>query len=293
VLPVKIYLNNCRASLDSVTFQGTPVDRLLASRRIRLVDGSLETFKTEHDAALVGQSFAKRRSLSPGKKFQLGEIVVKVAGVFQSEEAIEEELVMTHLEFLQRQGPINRLGTVTMFEVEIEDASRANAIAQEIDARFATAEEPTDTRPQMLFLESATKELQEILQLGKLLGLVCVGVVLVLVANTVAMSMHERRKQFGILLAIGYTGKHLARMVVLETMLLTVAGSAAGIAAALAAIHWNHLSIGVEGVSITFSTSPLLIAQGMGIALVVGVFASLPSAWIAARQNAVQALRGT
>ncbi|HMS15263.1 MAG TPA: FtsX-like permease family protein [Planctomycetota bacterium] len=292
VLPVKIFLNNCRASLDMVTFQGTPVKRLLDSRNVRLISGDLATFEREHDAALVGRNFAERRNLEPGKKFQLGEIVVKVAGVFESEESIEEELVMTHLEFLQRQGPVDRLGTVTMYEVTIEDSSRAAEIARSIDARFATAEEPTDTRPKLLFLESATKELQEILRMGKLLGLVCVGVVLVLVANTVVMSLHERRKQFGILLAIGYTGRHLAKMVMMETLLLTAGGALFGIATALVAIRLSHMSIGVEGVSITFSTSPFLILEGLAIALVVGLCASVPSAFLAARQNAVQSLRG-
>jgi putative ABC transport system permease protein len=32
VLPVKVFMNNCRASLDLVTFQGVPVDELLAAR---------------------------------------------------------------------------------------------------------------------------------------------------------------------------------------------------------------------------------------------------------------------
>ncbi|MFT7075519.1 MAG: putative ABC transport system permease protein, partial [Planctomycetota bacterium] len=39
VLPVKVYLNNCRASLDLVTFQGAPVAEMLAQRSIEIVDG--------------------------------------------------------------------------------------------------------------------------------------------------------------------------------------------------------------------------------------------------------------
>lgn len=292
VLPVKLFLNNCRASLDLVTFQGTPVERLLASRSLKISEGNLEAFRTQHDAALVGRNFAKRRALAPGTKFQLGEIVVNVAGIFESTEAIEEELVMTHLEFLQRQGPVDRLGTVTMYEVAISNPDDAQAIAKAIDDRFATAEEPTDTRPQLLYLESVTQDLREILRLGRLLGFVCVGVVLVLVANTVVMSLHERRKQFGVLLAIGFTGRHLARLVIGETLLLTLGGATLGVAAALAALRWSQLSIGVEGVSVAFSTSPMLVLQGIGIAAAVGALASIPSALIAARQDAVRALRG-
>ena len=293
VLPVKVFLNNCRTSLDLVAFQGTPIDRLLASRDLTITDGSLEDFKNQPDAALLGRNFAERRNKRPGEKFQLGDIVVKVAGIFSSADPVDEELVMTHLEFLQRQGPINRLGTVTMFEVRIDDSDNAKQIAEQIDERFATAEEPTDTRPRLLYLQMATKDLRDLLGFAKILGMVCVAVVLVLVANTVIMGLHERRKQFGVLLALGYTGRHLAQLVIGETLLLTVTGAFVGIATALAVLHWNTLSIGVEGVSVAFSTSPRLLLQGLGIAVVVALLASIPPAIFVARARPVETLRST
>ena len=46
VLPVKVYLNNCRASLDLITFQGAPVDILLEQRGVDLVAGDLAAFRS-------------------------------------------------------------------------------------------------------------------------------------------------------------------------------------------------------------------------------------------------------
>jgi putative ABC transport system permease protein len=291
VLPVKVFLNNCRASLDLVAFQGVPADRVFAARRLELDDEARARFLAEPDAALLGRAFADRRGLGTGDKFQFGGIQVKVGGVFRSQEPVEEGVILTHLEFLQRQGPVNRLGTVTQFEVKIADPARAKEIAQEIDRRLATAEEPTDTRPKLLYLESATRDLRDVLRFARGFGAACAALILVLVANTMAMAALERRRHHGVLLAIGYRGRHLVALVAGETLLLAVLGSALGIAIALIAIRTSGVAFGVEGVSVAFSTSPGLVLRGLALALGIGLLAGLPSAVRAARTDPVASLR--
>jgi putative ABC transport system permease protein len=291
VLPVKVYLSNCRASLDLVAFQGTPVDTLLKARAIQLTDGNMEQFRTEHDAALVGSDFASRKGLSVGDAFRFGDIDVKVRGIFESEAAIEEGLILTHLEFLQRAGPVNRLGTVTQFEVKVTDASKAREISREIDSLFATAEEPTDTRAQVAFLERATRDLREILGIGRLLGFACVIVVLALVANTVFMSVQERVREFGVFRTLGFREEHLGWVVLAESLALSLLGGLVGLGVSLAILNGMHLSIGTEGVPVNFATSPVLFARGLGIALVTGALAGLAPAIRSARAPIVASLR--
>ncbi|MSR75487.1 MAG: ABC transporter permease [Planctomycetes bacterium] len=292
VLPVKVFLNNCRASLDLVTFQGAPVDRLFAARDVRIVEGSEQDFRNGKDSALLGRSFANRRNLSPGDKFRLGNITVNVAGVFEAADPVEESVVLTHLEFLQRSGPVNRLGTVTQFEVKLQDASMARETARRIDDLFSSAEEPTDTRPRIEFLESATRDLRELLGFGRIFGVVCALVVLVLVANTVNMSVQERRREFGVCLAVGFQGRHLLQMVIAETLLLVFVGTALGIGGAFLAVKLSGINIGVEGVSVQFLVSGAVILEGVLVALVLGLVAASIPAWIAARQDPVMALKG-
>lgn len=290
-LPVKVFLNNCRASLDLVTFQGSPVDRLFQSRDLKIISGDAETFKNDASSALVGRSFAERRNITPGDRFRFGNIEVNVAGVFASSEPIEEGVILTHLNFLQRSGPINRQGTVTQFDVKIDDPERAKEISAEIDAAFRNAEEPTDTRPRVLFLEDATRDLKELLGFGRIFGIVCVLVVLVLVANTVFMAVEERRREFGVFLTLGYTGRHLLLLVFVETLVLTLTGAALGMALGLLAIRLSGIAIGVEGVSVSFSTSSEVVLRGALTALVIGVLAGLLPALRASRADVVSSLR--
>jgi putative ABC transport system permease protein len=291
VLPVKIFLNNCRASLDLIAFQGAPADKLLETRRLDLTSGSLDAFKDQRDAALVGRAFAERKGLEVGEQFRFGNINVKVAGVFKSPEPIEEGVIVTHLDYLQRAGTVDSIGNVTEFEVKVKDASRAREIARAIDEGFRTAERPTDTRPQVLFLEGATRDLREILRFARVLGIACVVVMLTLVGNTVLMSVQERVREFGVLRTLGFHETHIASIVFGEALVLAAAGGALGLLAAYAVIHFSNLTIGAEGIPVSFLFSPGLAVKGIAIALVTGMVSGLFPALRSARAPIVASLR--
>jgi putative ABC transport system permease protein len=291
VLPVKVYLSNCRASLDIVAFQGAPVDRLLEARSLEVTEGDVETFRRERDAALVGREFALRRDLAVGDSFRLGNIAIKVAGIFRSEEPVEEGVVLTHLEFLQRAGPVDRLGTVTQYEVKVSEPARAEPIAREIDALFEAAEEPTDTRAQLAFLETATRDLRAILSFARLLALGCVAVVLALVGNTVMMAVLERMREMGVLRTIGFHGGHLAQVVLLEGVAYALIGYALGLAGAFALVAITHLSIGAEGVSVSIAVTSAVALRALALALGTALAAALIPSLQAARIRVVHALR--
>ena len=291
VLPVKLYLSNCRASLDIVTFQGAPVEKVFQARNLRVIEGDVERFKRERDSALVGREFAARRKLSVGDSFRLGSIGIKVAGIFASSEPIEEGVVLTHLEFLQRAGPVDRLGTVTEYEVKVSDPARAEEVARAIDARFATAEEPTDTRAKLSFLETATRDLRAILRFARWLALGCVAVVLALSGNTVMMAVVERTKEMGVLRTIGFRGRHLAQAVLLEGAAYAIGGYLLGLAAAFALVQLTHLSIGAEGVPVSFVVTGEVALRALVLSLGAALAAALIPAVQAARLEVVGALR--
>lgn len=292
VLPVKVFLSNCRTSLDVVAFHGVPAGELFAARKIELIAGDRAAFESQPNAALVGQAFAKRRSLVVGQPFRFNKIEVTVAGIFRSPEPIEENLVVTHLELLQRSLAVQQQGTVTQFEVKVRDPARGRAIAAEIDALLASSVAPTDTRSKLAFLEAATADLRELLKFGRLFGACCVAVMLVLVANTVAMSVQERRGELALLRTLGYRGARVARLLLAESAALALLGGLLGVAGAAATVAATRLTIGVEGVMVTFALSPRLLLQGLGVAALAGVLAAALPAWRATRAPIPAALRG-
>src|ERR1041385_1650572 len=71
VIPIKVFMNNCRASLDLVVFHGIPPEKLRLARDLRLVAGSWEEFTSHRDSALVGRALAARRGIEVGKPFAI------------------------------------------------------------------------------------------------------------------------------------------------------------------------------------------------------------------------------
>src|SRR5262245_19459006 len=63
VVPILVYMNNCRASLDLVLFHGVPPGKLKTARNLALIAGDREAFDRQTDAALVGRLLARRRGL--------------------------------------------------------------------------------------------------------------------------------------------------------------------------------------------------------------------------------------
>ena len=281
VLPVKVFLNNCRASLDLVTFQGAPAADLLAQRDLETVAGDIGTFEREQDAALVGQTLASRKGLEVGDRFRFGEIDVKVAAIVASPDSTQESLILTHLEYLQRAGPVNRLGTVTQFEVLVDERAEPGVVGARIDELFATAESPTDTRPRVAYLESATRDLREILRFGRLLGLV---------ANTVIIAAQERVRETAVLRAIGFRETHIAALILGEAMALSITGAVIGVGGALLLLGTAHPTIGSEGVSIEFMVTPELVGHGFLLALGTGLVAGILPALRSARAGIVDSL---
>ena len=305
VLPVKIFVNNCRASLDSVTFRGVPPDMVAeagagapsgkpgALAAVELTHGSLADFRARKDGALVGAGLSARRGLFPGSRFQIGGLAVGVAGVFRSSNPGEENQAYVHLDFLQRAKGLGAkaIGTVTQFEVTVADAARADDTAAAIDALFKSDETQTSTKSHKAFVNAATGDLLGLVRFTRWLGLMCVATVLALTANTVFMMVQDRVKEHAVLQTLGFTGPWLFAMVVAESLALSLAGGALGTAAAAAALKFGHLGLGAEGVQIAFILTPGVVAAGLAASAATGVLAGVVPAIRAATAPIVDSLR--
>jgi putative ABC transport system permease protein len=291
VVPIKVFMNNCRASLDLVVFHGLPPDKLRGARDLQLLAGDWAEFERHRDAALVGRAVARRRQLHVGQRFSLGEVTITVAGIFTAAVPAEENFLYTHLEFLQRTRGLNSVGTVTQLEVRLADGADAEFVARAIDDRFRAGPTATDTRPKGVFEANAVADLGELIGLAHYLGYACVGLVLALVATTTVMAVQDRVREHAVLQTLGFSGPRIFGLVVSESLAVSLAGGLLGIGLALGVLAWGGLAVGTEGVTIAFAPSFSLAVVGLAVALLVGVLAGLVPAWQAARAEIVASLR--
>ena len=291
VVPIKVFTNNCRASLDVVVFNGMPPEKLRRSRNLTLLSGDWSEFDSRTDAALVGQSVAKRRGLKAGQSFTIGDITVRIVGTFRSSVAAEDKYFYTHLDFLQRARGKNNVGTVTQLEVHLVDGVDPDQMTSEIDAHFHSGAVATSTRSKGIFQRDTLADLAELIGFAHWLGYACVGLVLALVATTTVMGVQDRIKEHAVLQTLGVRPARVFRLVVAESILQSLAGGLLGIGAGLALLAWSGFSIGAEGVTIAFLPSTDLAITGGIVTLIVGILAGIVPGWQAANAQIVHALR--
>ena len=292
VIPIQVFTNNCRASLDVVVFYGLPPKKLRIARPgFTLVSGSWSEYESHQDSAIVGRSVAKRRNIQVGDKFSIGDLSVDVAGIFSADDLAEENYIYSHLEFLQRGKGRDLVGTVTQLEVLLADGVDAEAKCREIDHKFRSGPVETDTRPKGVFQAQSLGDLTQLISMAHYLGFACVGLVLALVATTTVMSVQDRIKEHAVLQTLGFSGPSVFRLVMAESILLSVAGGLLGVTCAMVMLASGSLAVGAEAVTIAFTPSFRLAVVGILVALATGLLAGLLPAIQAARTEIVPALR--
>ncbi len=291
VMPIQVWTNNCRASLDIVVFQGANPEQIRTSRPLRLLTGDWDRFASQPDAAIVGTNIAKRRRLAVGDQFSIGELSVRVVGVFESRVPSEENLIYTNLAFLQLARGQDGAGLVTQHEVALAPQADADRVATEIDARLRAQSIATKTRRKGAFQASTLSDLVDLIGFAHWLGYACVGLVLSLVATTTLMSVQDRFKEYAVLQTIGFRPLRTMRLVLLESVLLCLVGGSTGTLSALTMLALGGFAIGAEGATIAFEPTIKLGATGLLVSALLGVLAGIAPALGVSRLSIVSALR--
>ena len=292
VTPMQVVVNNCGTSLDVVTFRGVASEQFVehVARRLNVIAGDLTAWNKRSDAALIGETLARRRGLTPGMSFDAAGITVHVVGIVASDEPQDRNVAYVHLPFLQRASRTG-LGVVTQFNVRVNDPSLLAQVAEAIDAQVAHDSEPTQTLPEKAFLAHTAKDVVEIISFARAVGFGAMLAVIVLVANTVLLTVRGRVREFAVLATIGYGDGAIAALVLADGVLLGLVGGFVGVGGAWAALWLGAYSISSEGLSIIFLPSAATMFIAIAVAVVLGLFAALVPAWRAARADLVASLR--
>lgn len=293
-VPMQILVSNCRASLDVVTFRGVPEGNLLDSLdgTTVITEGTVADWQHRGDAAMVGRALADRRGLRVGDRFSAAGITVFIAGILDSEAMQVRNAAWVQLPFLQeavRSGGTG--GDVTQFNVFVNDPTRMDEIAADIDALFKHDERPTATRPEKAFVGRAARDIVALADFAGMLGWGALAAVFALIANAIVLAMRDRIRDHAVLQTLGWTGGLIAWMVLVEGALLGLVGGLIGALGAWATAQLGRFAMTMEGTSIEMSTSFSTAAMGIGLALLLGVLAGLVPALRLSRRDIATCFR--
>jgi len=292
VVPMKIVVTNCGASLDVVTFRGVPSENYdVVAAKFTFLSGSMAEWQRRSDGAILGEDLANRRRLKVGDTLVAAGITAYVAGVIRSDEAQDQNVAYVGLKFLQNASVRGGDGIVTQFNVKVDDPAHLERVAASIDEEFRHDPEPTDTRPEKAFVARAAHDLVQIVGFTRYLGWAALATVLALVSNAITLSVQDRVKEHAILQTLGFRGGLIARLIMAEGVLLGVTGGVLGSVAAFAVVYFGKFSLSVEGTSVGVHGDPSLLVLGLALSAGVGVVAGLVPALQASRREIAASFR--
>lgn len=292
VLPMKIVVNTCAASLDVVTFRGVPSgDVETLAKHWIFIAGDSKSWLARSDAAILGERLARRRNLNVGDAFEAAGVRVTVAGIVQSTEPQDQNVAYVQLDFLQQAAAHGGVGIVTQFNVRVNDPAELEAVAAAIDEDFRADAEPTQTRPEKAFVAQAGADVVGIIGFTRYLGWGCLAAMLALCANAIVLGVQQRVREHAVLQTLGYRSGLIARLILTEGLLVSVIGGVVGAGMSAVVIHLGKFTLTNEGLSIPVQIDGRTLAIGMAIACGVGVLAGLVPAWQAGRREIAACFR--
>ena len=291
--------------------ENTPgVDTVTGLRGARAVMGGEEEFPTAVPASALGTTIALTETagsaidLGPGttlisddvaeeRGLSVGSTIpvtwednttetLRVAAVYRANELLGSYLVdasaATH--FTQQ---LYFAGLVKLSEGT--DAATARSALDQAIAPYPNIE----LQDQSEFVATASQQIDQLVQFFQLLLALSVGIAILGIVNTLALSVLERTRELGLLRAVGMSRRQVKRMVRVESVLVSVFGGLLGLIVGVVFGVALQRALVEEGVTeLSFPVAQL--AGYLVLAAVAGVLAAWVPARRAAKLNVLQAV---
>jgi ABC-type lipoprotein release transport system permease subunit len=210
-------------------------------------------FLTEHDVnqAVVGRLLAKNLRVTIGDELTLlgqgrdGSIaatVMQVKGIFGSgiDEFDRSTLQIPLSTFQEVFSMDHAVHEVVVIAKSLSDVSEIKA---EIQAALSDLDKGKSLKT--LDWQELMPGLRQAIEMDLVSGLIFYGLLLIVVAfsilNTFLMAIFERKKEFGVMMAIGTTPRRMTKVLLIESMTMTAIGIAIGIMLGIGITYYFQL----------------------------------------------------
>jgi len=231
---------------------------------------------------MVGKDFAESRDLVTGDSVTIKDTEYEVIGILElSNNANVDGSAMITMEDMKQ---LLETDTYSLLYVVPEDIRETERIAEDIENEDETLAAITDKE----FARTAADVVNQIRLVMFGMGGISVVVGGLGVLNTMVMSVLERRKELGVMKAIGATRWNILLQIITESILISILGGIIGIGFGSAAAY--GLVVLTEG-GIPATVTPFLAGIAILFSLSLGLIGGIYPAWQAARVDPIEALR--
>ena len=274
----------------NVPLRGVEQAAVAVRDNLKIVRGRM--FDWGKDEVIVGEGAVQEfAGLDVGSKIKAGRYEWPVVGVFAANGAVAESEIWTDAKVLQ--DAYNR-----------GDSFQSVSVKLNSPAAFQPFKDSLTSNPQLNVQVSRLADYYASQSETMTLLITTLGyIIAVLMAlgavfgalNTMYSAVAARTREIGTLRALGFGSGAVVVSLMLESLLLALAGGALGGGLAYLAFNNFHTSTmnfqSFSQVTFAFQVTPKLLSQGIIWAVVIGLFGGVLPAWRAARLPIASALR--
>lgn len=260
-----------------------------------LSDEEKKTFQRERTACIVGRALAEKYGLKVGDRITLvgdifpGDYEFTVRGIFDYPPG--EEVLYFHLQNLFEALPASNRDFAGTFTILADTPESVPLVARQVDEMFRNSPVRTMTESERAFQLSFLSFLGNIkVFLMSICGAV-VFTILLVSANTMAMSVRERVREVGVMKTLGFRDGAILGIVLGEAAVLSLIGGMIGclLAYGLTAVVRQGPALNAELKTLTIQ--PLIAVLILASGVLIGIASAFVPAWNASRTPILDALR--
>ena len=266
--------------------------------------------------ALVGSDLATKNSLAVGSTFTAYTKTITVKGIFSTGNKFQDSGIIMPLATVQTLT--DQSGSVNSIVAKVDSSDNVSSTVTTLKTALGDKADITSQAEQAAASVTSLESIAS-LALGGVIGATIAGAVIVLLA--MIMVVRERRREIGVIKAIGGTNRKVVGQFVTEALTLTVIGSIIGLALGVAVSGPMTTSLVSSSTSSTTSTSgrpaggpgemmrggfnqisknltsvtstltPTIFASAIGITLLIAVVGAAVPAWFISKISPAEVLR--
>jgi putative ABC transport system permease protein len=258
-----------------------------------------EAFFHDRKGAVAGRKLAAKYGWKVGDTITLkgtifpGQWEFVLRGIYRgAQKSTDETQFFFHWDYLNeslKKTVPRRADQAGFYMIGVTNPDLAAEVSQAVDSLFKNSLAETLTETERAFQLSFVSMTEAIMIAIQVVSYVVIVIIMVVAANTMAMTARERIAEYATLKALGFGAWHIAGIVCGESIAISLCGGVLGILLTFPAAHW--IAMELSQFFPVFSVSTLTIYLDLLAALAVGLVAAVFPVWRGATIGIAEGLR--